>query len=271
MQRCSPIALVLLALNAMHATAVQAETWEQQAERLQNVSAAMLDDLPFAEMPSGLINMIVKANVSLLPKTNSTVGGKSESVPSSPVHTVPTVQGEISEEVVTHWYSGGRLWLGYLPSGSEKLVGLNAAIKQSVYGVAWINRYQSGFVEPGFELGFQKGSAMIKGAITASDSDDEFKADTQITYGAFGLRVPEWRAWTTLMFAQRKAESEFFIPSDQTRLQLVDTLDDASPRLAEQLAVGMDLDHGVQVGVAQVFVPKRLTMTRLLMGWKVVL
>lgn len=272
MQRCSSInAIVLCALGAVIANAAYAETWEQQAERLQNVSAAMLDDLPFAEMLSGPVSVMVKANISLLPKTNPKVGSKSESVPSSPFHTVPTVQGEVSRDLFAGWVTGARLWLGYLPAGSEKLVGLKAGIHQSVYGLSWINRYKLGSVEPGFELGLQKSSATVKGAITASESEDEFKADTQVSYIALGLRVPTWRAWSSLLIAKRKAESEFYIPADQTRLKLVDTMDDATPAVAAQLAVGVDLQNGFQLGMAQVFIPKRLTMTRVLIGWKVAL
>jgi hypothetical protein len=253
------------------ASPLRAETWEKQAERLQNVSAAMVDDLPFAEMPMGLKNITIKANVSLLPKTNATVGGKSESVPSSPVHTVPTLQGDLLIEPLAGWSTGVRLWAGYLPAGSEKLVHLKAAIHQSVYGVSWMNRFRMRAVEPGFELGVQKGSATIKGAITASDADDEFKATTQLTYVALGFRIPAWRIWSTLLLAKRRVESEFNIPADQTSLHLVDTLDDSSPAMAAQVAVGVDLAKGLQLGLGQVIVPKRVTMTRLLIGWKVAL
>lgn len=249
--------------------ATYGETWEQQAERLQNVSAAMLDDLPFGEMPMGARNITLKGNISLLPKTNPTIGAKSESVPSSPVHTVPSIQADFVSDVVAGWTTGLRLWAGYLPSGSEKLVRLKASMSQSLYGASWINRFRFGAIEPGFEIGVQKSFAKVKGAITATDADDEFAAQTQISYGAFGFRIPVWRVWTTVLFARRHAESEFYIPADQTRLSLVDIGDDASPGLATQVAAGVDFASGLQLGLGQVIVPKRLTMTRILVGWKV--
>lgn len=258
-------------IAAIFPTTLHAETWEQQAERLQNVSAAMLDDMPFAETPMGVSNIIVKANVSVLPKTNPKVGGKSESVPSSPIHTVPTLQGDIAKEVIGMWTTGARIWAGYLPAGSEKLVGLKAAISQSVIGAAWINRFRLGTIEPGFECGLQKGDAKVKGAITSTDSNDEFKAQTSIFYGAAIIRVPAWRSWSSLLIAKRRSESEFYIPADQTRMTITDSLADASPTFAEQVAIGTDLMNGVQLGIAQIYVPNRLTMTRILVGWKVAL
>lgn len=252
-------------------SALYAETWEQQAERLQNVSAAMLDDVPFAEILSGSSHVLFKSSLSILPKTNPTIGAKSESVPSSPIHMVPTVQADFIHQPQQSWSTGLRAWAGYLPSGTEKLVGLNASMSQWKLGASWINRFTLGELEPGFELGLQKTAAKLSGAITASDANDEFKVSTQLVYGAIALRIPKWQTWTSLIFLRRTAESEFYIPADSTRLSLTDTMDDGGSPISEQIAAGYEFANGWQVGLGQLYVPDRLTMTRLLAGWKVAL
>lgn len=267
MNRCDVVAgFTFISLIASSAFA---ETWEQQAERLQNVSAAMLDDIPLAEMPVGASNIQLKSNISFLPKTNPTIGAKSESVPSSPVHTVPTLQCDLAGDVLLDWTTGLRLWGGYLPAGTEGLVGLKATMTQRLYGVGWINRFKLGAIEPGFEIGIQKTAAEITGSMTASDAKDEFSVSTQIVYAAVGMRIPTWRTWINGLLATRRAESQFYIPADATNLHFIDTLDDGGASAAYQVAAGIDFSNGIQIGVGQLFVPRRLTMTRVLIGWKV--
>ena len=61
----------------------------------------------------------------MLPKTNATVGGKSEQSPQSPAHVVPTLEvsyrsGALSQIV----HPGRRLWARKLTGSSGKAVGM---------------------------------------------------------------------------------------------------------------------------------------------------
>jgi hypothetical protein len=239
-------------------------TWEEQAERLQFVSGALLDHLPMAEGLPGGSQIFFKSNISLLPKTNPTVGSKSESVPSSPIHAIPTVQFDIVRDVGAI-SSGVRIWGGYLPSGSEKLVGLKASLTEKSYGAGFLLRYKAGFLEPYLEGGAQQSISTVRGAITASDADDTFHVDVLIGYGAIGTRVPSLKMWGNVMTIARNSRSQFSIPSDGTNFELVD----GQAPVGFQLSTGMELFWGLNVGVGQLYLPNRLTMTRVLSGIKV--
>jgi hypothetical protein len=239
-------------------------TWEEQAERLQFVSGALLDHIPMGEMPMGLSNIMVKSNISKLPQTNPTVGAKSEKVPSSPIHAVPTLQADFARDGGV-FISGVRLWGGMLPPGSEKMVGLSAKLTEKSFGAAMLARLKFGFFEPGFEIGAQRSIAKVSGAITAEDANDSFHVDTLIGYGALGARIPALNVWGNLMAIARNSRSEFAIPADGTYFQL----NDNQGPVGFQASVGADLFMGVNVGIGQLYLPERLTMTRVLAGIKV--
>ena len=240
-------------------------TWELQAERLQLVSATLLDNIPIAEMPMGDGNIMVKSNVSLLPKLNNTVGAKNEKVPSSPVHGVPTLQVDLCPVKGAILTAGIRAWGGYLPPGSEKAVGLKAVISEKSFGAGFIARFKTGIIEPGFEAGAQRSISKVDGAITSVGAKDQFRADTLIGYGAIGFRVPAIRMWANILSAARTSISTFSIPEDGTFFTLIDN----HGKIAFQGAGGFDLPLGLNVGVAQLYVPERLAMLRVFGGIKV--
>ncbi len=80
------------------ASQLSAASWEEQAERLQMVSASLLDAQPLLSptidgQTKGSFRLEGKAIISVLPKMNATVGGKSEQPPQPPAHSIPTIEG----------------------------------------------------------------------------------------------------------------------------------------------------------------------------------
>jgi len=253
-----------------HAGQSRAEvTWEQQAERLQNISATLLDGVPFAEPIAKTRGIEASAAVSFLPKTNPTIGGKSEKVPSSPVHMVPTFKFDHRPSSIFSGNVGYEVWAGYLPSGGEKLVNINAKLTQYLAGSAldYVLALDQGMAIH-LPLGVQVSSASVKGAITAKDSNDSFTAATSLFYFAPGIVLPleamlgpGESAWFNLLLGSKTTSSDFKIPADGTEFKLKDN------RAVAQIAAGVSLARGFEIGAGLLYVPERLMMPRLRVGY----
>lgn len=247
----------------------QGVTWEQQAERLQLVSATLLDGLPIAEPVHAQISVGLKAIVSLLPTLNPQVGAKKEKVPSSPVHSVPTLQGDWNFYAKPPLRVSTRIWAGYLPAGTEKLMGIKASLSESIMGFMAEGQYDLNSMATVYtQMGYQYSSVAIKGAITATDAEDSFLATNSFLYLAPGLKIPMYNVWANVLFGKRRGRSTFSIPSSNTNLTLTDTGADASFPFATQIAAGWMHPIGVQVGIAELWVPNRLAMPRMLFAYE---
>lgn len=248
-------------------------TWEQQAERLQNVSAALLDAMPVSLLPSQGLSVGAWGALSFLPDVNPRVGGKSEKVPSSPVHAVPEFQIAYGQGLGLLTLTG-RLWAGYLPPGVEGLLGIDAKLSQWTVGGAvgttlpvptppFIGR-------PGIEIGLQASGSKLTGAITEPKADDKFTASGRLFYLSAGLHPKAMGLHAVALIATRKVDSTFTVSSSQTELSLVDELRDADIPFAVQAQLGWKLPLGVTLGVAELWVPERLAMPRVFASYEYV-
>lgn len=82
-QTSSILKISVIASLISNSAQLFAASWEQQAERLQMVSVSLLDAQPFLSptadgQTKGSFRLEGKAFISVLPKMNATVGGKSE-------------------------------------------------------------------------------------------------------------------------------------------------------------------------------------------------
>jgi hypothetical protein len=260
------IAFIFCALLSHHAFAKEV-TWEVQAERLQNVSAALLDNLPVGEPVSAQFAIGLGTQISFLPKPSPRIGGKSEKVPSSPVHAVPTVTlSGLPFLNVGSWgrFFGVQGWAGFLPPGGEKLFGVKAKLTQYSLGAAVLGAFP---VTSTFyvysPLGFQYNNIDVEGAITASDANDSFKAKTSVFYIAPGIRYVPWKIWANVFLGKKTTRSEFKIPKDDTLFDIKDDLSDTPFPVITQLSVGTDLPYNFSANLSYEIMVERLTMPRL--------
>jgi hypothetical protein len=241
-------------------------TWEQQAERLQNVSAALLDSMPVSILPPNGLSVGAWGALSFLPEVNPRVGGKSEKVPSSPVHAVPQLQLAYGQSLAVVSVTG-RLWAGYLPPGLEGLMGIDAELSQWTVGGAvgsTLPLPTPPFIgRPALELGLQTSGAKLTGAITEPKAKDKFTSSGRILYMSLGLQPKDFGLHAALVVATRKVDSTFVVSSSRTELSLVDELEDASFPMVLQGQLGWRFPLGITAGVAQLWVPSRLAMPRL--------
>ena len=239
-----------------------AVVWERQAERLQKVSAALLDAAPVGEPIAGALALSLGVNVSFLPSVDPTVGGKKEKVPSAPVHTVPTITRSTRAWGSGDFGLGTSLWAGYLPSGAEALFGIDAKLSQAVFGGQITPTYEGlgwGFFLP---IGVQRSSAEMVGAITAKGANDKFKSETTLIFIAPGIQIPALGLWANVLLADRRNVSQFTIPADDTDFRLRDSLGDADWPILTQVTIGYRPWPWLQVTASEQWTPARLLMPR---------
>ena len=261
-----PLVLAIVALVSQADGARAAGvTWEEQAQRLQNVNASFLDALPFLEPPAvDSLTLGLRSSVSVLPRVNATIGAKTEKVPQAPVHAVPTVQlGGLGR--------GGSLrglfWIGALPPGAQRLFGIDASFSQWLVGGALGVQGALWGLPLWVPLGVQYGAAALSGSITAAGAHDTFSGRTVLVSFAPGVTL--WNGfWLNLSLSHKRTKSVFKIPSDATSLSITDVLHDQPWGLVTQGAGGWHLPGtGLTVGAGVQWTPGRLIMPRILVAY----
>jgi hypothetical protein len=242
-------------------------TWELQAERLQNVSAALLDNLPVGAPVSAQFSLGLGTQISFLPKPSPKIGGKSEKVPASPIHAVPTVTlSGLPFLNVGSWgrFVGVQTWAGFLPPGGEKLFGVNAKLTQYSLGFAVLGAVPITptlyFYSP---VGFQYNSVDVEGAITASNAKDSFIAKTNLYYIAPGFRYVPWKIWGNVLIGKKLTKSTFKIPADETNFEINDDLSDTPLPVFTQMTIGTDLPYNFSANFSYELMVERLAMPRI--------
>lgn len=237
--------------------------WMEQTERLQNVSASLLDGFPVLEPSVKRLGLGVKFHLSFLPAVNPRVGSKQEKVPSSPIHTVPTFYGEYTLSLSKKMGLGLMGWLGYLPAGTEKLMGIKASLNQSQFGAAVALHSKFSGLMLSLPLGLQSGSANLKGSITEAHANDSFQATSLLLFAAPSVKQIKTGLFGQFLMAMKKTQSTFYIESDDTTFVRQDTLQDSSLPLAFQFTLGWESKLGATVSLSELLVPNRLMMPRL--------
>lgn len=246
----------------------QAEVWDDQTERLQVVNAALLDGAPaIFPFTSQKYHLGLNVDLSILPKVNPKVGTKKESVPQPPVHAVPKIA---AGACVLSWGSsclGAQIWAGYLPSAFSKVGGLkNGTFTQNLMGVGLPLSVQVPFMQKPWRLTlrpwYQMGESELESKISSKEADDTFKVKSSLRGIDFGVGYVEYKLTGVFTFYSRDIDSEFYIVEDNNTIKIKDE------QPASQWALGWSPYPGVQTGLAQIFIPKRITLTRIHLGYQ---
>lgn len=262
------LSVLSFATLAQQASAVG---WETQAERLQLVSAAMLDAEPMLTPIDSKWHLGLRSVVSVLPKTNATIGGKTEQPPQPPVHSVPTLELGGKYDVGAVGSLHARAWAGYLPEAAAKTTGMNAVAKQTIWGLALgydADRLSEVIVRT--DIGSQSAVGHVQGAMTEEDANDRFDVSSRIDFASLTLSPQRLKSlWLQLQVAQRRVLSRFDIPKDDTSLEFFDESRVADGNASSQIAAGYGFKNGISVAAGYLNVPGRLSMPRFLVGYNV--
>jgi len=237
--------------------------WEEQAERLQKISATLVDYAPVHSPVLRTVGIRVYGDINILPKLNTTVGSKSEDVPAPPVSTVPSLEGRFSFKPHKLFSLGFGGHVGFLPSGAESLLGLTASAESVVYG-AWM---QVGWSAEDFNfearVGTNVATTTVTGGVTLPESNDAFDSQNTSPYLSYLMMYDEslYGGFTLL---SRRATSSFFIEADNTEFFFKDKQD-----CWIQLFVGYFVTDRFSVGLALAHIPERATIPKLSFSYTV--
>ncbi|MFZ9520168.1 MAG: hypothetical protein ACO3A4_06795 [Silvanigrellaceae bacterium] len=245
---------------------VEAATWwYEQAERLQLVSAALLDGPPVSE-PVPLAPFVeFRLLTSFLPKVNPKVGAKSEKVPAAPFHTVPTFAGGLPMVKDGRGTLMGTAWGGLLPLSKSmaKTIGVNASMTHYIFGLSSEFYFRLSDLLTISGVGGQFGRANLNGSITAADAQDSFDAKMTLFYLSQGVQFRKTPFWANGMLIFRRGTSTFDIGAEKTKFVRDDSMSDAQVPLALQMTVGFSLfKRSLHVALSEYLVPNRLAMPR---------
>jgi hypothetical protein len=249
--------------------AAHAVTWDQQAERLQLVSASLLDTAPVLTPTQAPYVLSGKSTVSVLPKMNATVGGKSEQPPQPPAHAVPTAEVTLNQNVLSGVTASIRGWGGYLPGAAAGATGMSAACEESLLGASvgtWFDLRGAG--KAGVEVARQSSHTEVTGGITETTAKDRFDVKTNLTSVAVTY-APDLLSgsWVQVQRIARDVRTVFEIPGDGTVFRLHDQSSLTSSKAATQIAGGYEFKNHISIAAAYIHVPERVSMPRMTVGY----
>ena len=246
--------------------------WYEQAERLQLVSAALLDGAPISEPVPQSAFIEGRILTSLLPKANPNVGAKKEKVPAAPIHTVPTLVGGMPIAASNRYALVTTAWAGYLPlpRSVAKIMGVNASLNQYLVGASAENVFRLPKMFLTTSIGGQYGGVNLKGGITTEKAADTFDASLTTLYLSQGVQGRTIPLWANGMILFRRGKSTFNITAEKTEFIRADTMADAPIPLSAQITLGITLKKSLHLAVSEYMVPNRLIMPRVSIAYQYV-
>ncbi len=266
MRHILPVLLVLFSNRA------KAVTFEEQASRLQNVTAAIFDSYPKELVFERGYDLGVQLDLTLLPEIDGRVGNKNENIPQAPVHLMPKLVGTYVVETVDEHLFGIRGWGGVLPPGAESALGLESSLFHYGAGAELLSAFR---VAPQFRatatLAAQFTAAEVKGKIASAEGTDTFKSTTLLTGVGAGVLYDHSNSlqFTLGLRAYKKAtESEFNIEEDQTTVKLTDNLSyDALFGFTLTAGIGVRYNRVWALTLQQSYVPSRVFLPSIVFTW----
>lgn len=252
--RCAGYSVLYSLLGLMAHPALAAQ-WEQQATRLQLVQASLLDDAPVPSVRP-VHQVSLEITTSFLPEVSSHVGGKSESVPTSPIHAVPSVKYGVSGSVSDHWSLAFEARAGFLPEQASRLVGLSATVRQTSFTGQLGLGNDTGFYAT---TGFHFTKVAVRGGITAKDAQDTFDVSTMAPFVTSTFNVGPF--FIAGLLGATGSDTNFHVEADKTSFALSDQ------RLILQATAGWADKSGFRAALSTYFVPQRVWMPRLTVAY----
>ena len=261
--------LIVIAVVGFSAQTARASViWMEQAQRLQEVSATLLDTMPVPLPLSPNLSAGLRANISFLPTPNPRVGGKLEALPSSPVQSIPSLHGTFGVPVGSAETVAAEAWAGVLPRGIEKLMGIKASLLQLQWGGrAEVASQRLGFARFVLGLGAAQTKSSIEGTISSASGTDTFTSSSLLTFANLTAQHPRSGIWGSFMIGRKKTTSRLVIVEDNTDLEIVDALANTKQPNWTQFSLGLPLSGGLSLAISELVVPDRVEMPRFTLAW----
>lgn len=245
--------------------------WMDQAQRLQEVSASLLDTMPVPRPLPSQMHLGIRTDLSFLPSPNPRVGAKLEKLPSSPVQSIPALFAGSGVLLTERESVALEMWAGLLPPGAEKLLGIEASLLQVQWGArAQLATARFGAIRWSAGAGLAKTNSKVSGKISSASGNDIFAADHTMKFAEALVQHQPSGSWLGVMLGDKKTVSRLAIAEDATDLVLTDTLAHAGQPYWSQYTVGVATDSGWSIALSELVIPRRLEMPRLSVSWRLI-
>ncbi len=245
-----------------------AATWEQQADRLQNIGAAYLDSPPVPRPNSEGWTLGTDCDFNFLPKVNPKVGEKFVQFPNPKYHVIPTITAGGLRSLSPKYLIGGRAYMGDAPTFLSPAFGIKSKLSHfqmgaQLEGSVQISSQFSTYIQSGYHFS----NAEIKGQIASSSKPDTFSARTSYLWTSLGINYRPWGFWIAQFISIKRTTSIFFIGDDETSLTLTDNLQDSSLPFASESSIGWNTPWGIKAALSYLIVPNRAIIPRFSIGY----
>jgi hypothetical protein len=263
-------AVCLSAQTTLGESAQGTVLWMDQAQRLQEVSATLLDTMPVAVPVPQRSRLGVRADISFLPTPNPRVGAKLESLPSAPVQSIPSVYASTGLALGSSESISGEVWVGFLPRGVEKLMGIKASLQQIQWGVrSELSSVRAGAARWLVGGGLAQTRSSISGSISSLNGTDSFSATSMLSFMHVSVQHVRSGLWGAVTLGQKDTKSRLTIEEDKTDLEIRDTLQSAKQPRWTQVSLGLNISESLSIAISELMVPDRIDMPRLSFAWTV--
>lgn len=245
--------------------------WIDQAQRLQEVSASLLDSIPVAVPLPNALSLGVRADVSFLPTPNPRVGGKIEKLPTSPIQSIPLIFSSVGLGLGSSERMSAEISAGLLPPGVEKLLGVKASLLQThVGGRFQLSTVRFGQARLNMGVGMARTTSSVEGTFSSTSGTDRFSAEAQFKFAEGSVQHARSGVWAGIALGSKKTTSRLSIQEDATDLKLTDTLANARQPYWSQFTLGVAGRGRWSIALSELVVPDRVEMPRLSFSWNII-
>lgn len=248
---------------------LNAATWEQQADRLQNIGATYLDSPPVPRPNLEGWTLGVDFDFNFLPKANAKVGEKLVQFPNSKYHVIPTITAAGLRSLNPKYSIGGRVYMGDAPSFLSPAFGIKSKLSHFQMGVQLEGSVQfASQFSTYMQSGYHFSNAELKGQIASTIKPDIFSARTSYLWTSLGLNYRPWGIWIAQFISIKRTTSIFFIGEDETSLTLTDNLQDSTLPFASESSIGWNTSWGINTAMSYLIIPNRAIIPRFSIGYQ---
>lgn len=245
--------------------------WIEQAQRLQEVSASLLDTIPVTIPLPNTFSLGVRADLSFLPTPNPRVGGKMEKLPTSPIQSVPLIFSSVGLGLGNFERMSAEISAGILPPGVEKLLGIKASLLQTHLGGRFqLSSVRFGQARLNMGVGMARTTSSVEGSFSSTSGTDRFSAAAEFKFVEASAQHSRSGVWAGVALGSKKTTSRLSIQEDATDLKLTDTLANARQPYWSQFTLGIAGRGGWSIALSELVVPDRVEMPRLSFSWNVI-
>ncbi len=234
---------------------------EAKLKRLINISATYFDLPPFGEPAWGNRSIEPRFLFSFLPSIEEL--DLSKDMP--PVHAIPSLNLNHRLTYGERWALRGSSVMAAVIPGSEKLIGVKSTPRQWLFNLGTTLEWRFNDFDAYAQLQAQYVNTIVSGVEHPLPST--ILTTSKVTFATIGARSSRLPFWGSFSIGAKQTHIEIST-QNRTILHYTDSLGDSPFPFIAEVAMGWwQKDWNLHVGIGEVFIPERLYMPRIFVGY----